>query len=205
MEYIMTNVASLNDLLNLSRKDYDDTAKAEKSRIAFIDKLIAEGFTASNIGGQKKGSNVDPKWRKAALVIAAGTIKIKGKRLSDADLKKVASEEVSNKVLLAGIPKGTMKDTVTWLGNASSYVGKLKNDLEKREAEKLAEKAGTPAGTPRTNKNAPKDVFLGYLQKAYNLTFKENTIPTKDLAEVQKHLRDTAKGVGGTLNAPKQK
>jgi hypothetical protein len=205
MEYNMTNVSSWTALLNLARSDYDTTAKAEKTRVAFIDGLIAAGFTSANTVPVKKGSNIDPMFRNSLLLICAGAIKIKGKRLSDADLKKVASEEVSNKVLLAGTPKGTMKDTVTWLGNASSYVGKLKNDLEKREAEKLAEKAGTPAGTPRTNKNAPKDVFLGYLQKAYNLTFKENTIPAKDLAEVQKHLRDTAKGVGGTLNAPKQK
>ena len=201
----MTTETSLNALLKHAREDYKATEDAAKKRMTFLDAMIGAGFTAANIGGQKKGSNVDPKWRKMALVIAAGTIKINGKRLDDADVAKIANEEVSNKVLLKGIPKGTMKDTVTWLGNASSYVGKIKNDLEKREAEKLAEELGKPAGTPRTNKNAPKDVFLGYLQKAYNLTFKENTIPAKDLAEVQKHLRDTAKGVGGTLNAPKQK
>jgi len=201
----MTTEITFADLLDFARADYDATAKAEKSRTTLLDAMLGAGFTAANIGGQKKGSNVDPKWRKQALVMAAGTIKINGKRLDDADLKKIADEGVSNKVLLKGTPKGTMKDTVTWLGNASSYLGKIKNGLEKREAEKLAEKLGKPAGTPRTNKNAPKDVFLGYLQKAYNLTFKENTIPAKDLAEVQKHLRDTAKGVGGTLNAPKQK
>lgn len=195
----MTNIQSWTALLNLARSDYDATAKAEKSRVAFIDGLIAAGFTSANTLPVKKGSNVDPMWRKSLLLICAGAIKIKGKRLSDADLKKVANEEVSNKVLLAGTPKGTMNGTVTWLGNASSYLGKVRKDLEAREGE-----AQDAAGTPRTP-STDADIILGYLQKAYTKTFKDDVNLKCDLAALQKEMREVAKVLGANLNAPQVK
>lgn len=195
----MTNQASIAALLNLARADYDATAKAEKSRLAFIDGLVAAGFTASNTLPVKKGSNVDPMWRKSLLLICAGAIKIKGKRLSDADLKKVANEEVSNKVLLAGTPKGTMNGTVTWLGNASSYLGKVRKDLEAREAE-----AQDVAGTPRTP-STDAEIILGYLQKAYTKTFKDDVNLKCDLGALQKEMREVAKVLGADLKAPQVK
>jgi len=199
MEYIMTNVSSWTALLNLARSDYDTTAKAEKTRVAFIDGLIAAGFTSANTLPVKKGSNVDPMWRKSLLLICAGAIKIKGKRLSDADLKRVADEEVSNKVLLAGTPKGTMNGTVTWLGNASSYLGKVRKDLEAREGE-----AQDVAGTPRTP-STDAEIILGYLQKAYTKTFKDDVNLKCDLAALQKEMREVAKVLGADLKAPQAK
>lgn len=195
----MTNQASIAALLNLARSDYDATAKAEKTRVAFIDGLIAAGFTSANTLPVKKGSNVDPMWRKSLLLICAGAIKIKGKRLSDADLKKVANEEVSNKVLLAGTPKGTIRDTVTWLGNASSYLGKVRKDLEAREGE-----AQDVAGTPRTP-STDAEIILGYLQKAYTKTFKDDVNLKCDLGALQKEMREVAKVLGADLKAPQAK
>jgi hypothetical protein len=199
MEYNMTTVSSWTALLDLSRKDFDDTAKAEKSRVAFIDGLIAAGFTAANTVPVKKGSNIDPMFRKSLMLICAGTIKIKGKRLSDADLKRVGDEEVSNKVLLAGTPKGTMNGTVTWLGNASSYLGKVRKDLEAREGE-----AQEVAGTPRTP-STDADIILGYLQKAYTKTFKDDVNLKCDLTALQKEMREVAKVLGADLKAPQAK
>jgi hypothetical protein len=191
MEYNMTTVSSLTDLLNLSRKDYDDTAKAEKSRIAFIDKLIADGFTSANTSPVKKGSNVDPKWRKSLMLICAGTIKIKGKRLSDADLGKFGDDAVSNKVLLAGTAKGNISGETTWKGNATSFLGKVRKDLEARA---MAGVAGTPR-TPSTD----TDIILGYLQKAYTKTFKDAVDLKCDLADLQKELRALGKALGAEL------
>lgn len=195
----MTNQINVTPLLNLARADYDTAAKAEKTRVAFIDGLISAGFTASNTLPVKKGSNVDPAWRKALLLICAGAIKIKGKRLSDADLKKVASDEVSNKVLLQGTPKGTMNGVTTWLGNASSYLGKVRKDLEAREAE-----AQDVAGTPRTP-SSDAEIILGYLQKAYTKTFKDDVNLKCDLGALQKEMREVAKVLGADLKAPQAK
>jgi hypothetical protein len=199
--YTMTNNIKLaiDALITLSRADYDATAKAEKTRGAFIDQLIAAGFTHANTVPAKKGSNVDPVWRKALTLICAGTIKIKGKRLSDTDLKKLADEEVSNKVLLQGTPKGTMNGVTTWLGNAASYIGKVRIDLEKREGE-----AQDVAGTPKTP-STDTEIILGYLQKAYTKTFKDDVNLKCDLSALQKEMREVAKVLGADLKTPQAK
>jgi hypothetical protein len=198
-------------LIALGRKALDDENRAEVSRLAFIDKLIADGFTSTNILPKKKlpaGFNGD--WmRPQLLLVGAATIKIKGKRLSDADLVRYADDAVSNKVLLSGTPKGTLRDEngktlTTWAGQADSWLGKVRLALIEREAQKLADELGDTAGTPRTPTGA-KDVVLGYLQKAYNKTFKDAEALSCDLDDAQKALRAAAKAFGGTLNAPKQK
>jgi hypothetical protein len=186
-------------LINMGRADYKATEDAALKRETFLQGLMSQGFTSANTAGAKKGSNIDPKWRKQALVICAGAIKINGKRLSDADLVRVADEEVSNKVILAGTPKGAMSETVTWLGNAASHLNKIRKDLAAMEDAKVAGVAGTPKMT-----KAKKEVFMDYVQKAYNLTFKEDA-PTKDAVTAQKLCRDLAKTVGGTLSTPTKK
>jgi len=195
----MTNTIKTTDLIVLARKDYDDAAKAEKTRAAFLDGLVAAGFTYDNTAPFKKGSNVDPVWRKALLLISSAAIKIKGRRLSDTDLKKVADEGVSNKVILSGTPKGTMNGVTTWLGNASSHMGKIRKALEVREGE-----GDDTAGTPRTP-TTDADIILGYLQKAYTKTFKADVALKCDLSALQKEMREVAKVMGGTLKAPTTK
>jgi hypothetical protein len=198
-------------LIALGRKALDDETRAEVSRLAFIDKLIADGFTSTNILPKKKlPAGFNGEWmRPQLLLVGAATIKIKGKRLSDADLVRYADDAVSNKVLLSGTPKGTMRDEtgktiVTWAGNAESWLGKVRLALIEREAQKLAEELGDVAGTPRPPTGA-KDVVLGYLQKCYNKTFKDAEALSCDLDEAQKTLRAAAKAFGGTLSTPKQK
>lgn len=198
-------------LIALGRKAIDDENRAEVSRLAFIDKLIADGFTSTNILPKKKlPAGFNGEWmRPQLLLVGAATIKIKGKRLSDADLVRYADDAVSNKVLLAGTPKGTLRDengktVVTWAGNADSWLSKVRLALIEREAQKRAEEQGEVAGTPRTP-TGPKDVVLGYLQKAYNKTFKDGEALSCDLDEAQKALRLAAKTFGGTLSTPKQK
>ena len=198
-------------LIALGRKALDDENRAAVSRLAFIDGLIGAGFTSTNIMPKKKlPAGFNGEWmRPQALLIGAASIKIKGKRLSDADLVRYADDSVSNKVLLSGTPKGTLLDdsgktVTTWAGNADSWLGKVRLALIERETQKLAEELGDVAGTPRPT-TGPKDVVLGYLQKAYNKTFKDGEALSCDLEEAQKALRATAKAFGGTLSTPKQK
>jgi hypothetical protein len=192
-------------LVAWSRTAADDETRASVSRTTFIDGLVQAGFTSKNILPKKKlpaGFNGD--WmRPQLLLVGAATIKIKGKRLSDADLVRYADDAVSNKVLLSGTPKGTMRDEngktiVTWAGQADSWLGKVAVSLAEREAAKVQ-----MPGTPKMTK-AKKDVFMDYVQKAYNLTFKEDA-PTKDAVAAQKLCRDLAKTVGGTLSTPTKK
>jgi hypothetical protein len=197
-----TEKAIIAALIAAGRKDVDNTDRAIKSRLALIDLLISSGFNTTNtLPKAKLPIGYNGEWKRDELeLIGAASIKINGRRLSDEDLEKFADEGVSNKVLLAGTPKGSMSRTVTWKGNTASWMGKIRDALEEREnATKVHE-----VGTLRTT-TGPKDVFLGYIQKAYAMTFKNNTLPAKDLAETQRILRDAAKSVGGTINDPAKK
>ena len=193
-------------LINAGRKAFDDGAKAEISRTAFIDLLWADGYRFANTAAftdkdRKAGkvSNENIMRRGNLTLIGAASIKIKGKRLSDADLKKFEDDGVSNKVILSGTAKGNISGETTWKGNATSWLGKVRKDLLEREnAEK--ETAGTPRA-PSTD----IDIILGYLQKAYTKTFKDDVNLPVDLLAFQKELRDVAKSLGATLKAPAKK
>jgi hypothetical protein len=191
-------------LVAMSRIAADDETRASVSRTTFIDGLVAAGFTSKNIVPKNKlPAGYNGEWMRGRLeLIGAATVKIGGKRMTEADLVKYADEGVSNKVLLSGTPKGTLrvdgKPVTTWAGNVSSWIGKVQVSLAEREAAKLQ-----MPGTPKMTK-AKKDVFMDYVQKAYNLTFKEDA-PTKDAAAAQKLCRDLAKTVGGTLSTPTKK
>lgn len=201
------NIAPIATLISFGRKAFDDGAKAEISRAAFIDGLIAAGFTYANTAAYSekdakagKVSNEVILHRGQLGLIGAASIKINGKRLSDDDLAKFADDTVSNKALLAGTPKGNVSGETTWKGNATSWLGKVRLDLQAREAAAKDDVAGTPR-TPSSD----KDIILGYLQKAYAKTFKDSVDLKCDLQDLQKELRSVAQTLGGTLKAPTQK
>lgn len=194
-------------LIAFGRKAFDDGAKAEVSRIALIDSLIAAGFTYANTAAYSdkdakagKVSNENIAHRGQLGLIAAASIRIKGKRLSDADLAKFGDDGVSNKMLLAGTPKGNVSGETTWKGNATSWLGKVRLDLEARENAAKDKVAGTPR-TPSSD----ADIILAYLQKAYTKTFKDSVDLKCDLQDLQKELRSVAQTLGGTLKMPAQK
>jgi hypothetical protein len=197
-------MSSIAALIAAGRKAFDDTAKAEVTRLAFLDGLVAAGFTYANTAAYTdkdvkagKVSNEVKVHRDQMLLISAAAIKIKGKRLSDADLGKFGDDAVSNKVLLAGTAKGNISGETTWKGNATSFLGKVRKDLEARA---MAGVAGTPR-TPSTD----ADIILGYLQKAYTKTFKDAVDLKCDLADLQKELRALGKALGAELKAPAKK
>lgn len=200
---IETPVASFADLIALGRKAYDDADRADKTRAALIDGLIAAGFTFANTAAytgkalrEGKVTNENKAMRDSLMFLGLATVKIKGRRLSDADLRKAVDDEVANKVMLAGTPKGTLNGVTTWRGNATSYISKIRADLEAREA------AGNDkAGNTRTAKS-DLDFVRDHLQTAYNRTFKADVAIKCDLDEVQRTMRDVAKVLGFTLKQP---
>jgi hypothetical protein len=124
--------------------------------------------------------------------------------MNDAEIAKYFNDEIGKVVLLAGTAKGPMRNEAgvtqqTWNSEIAAWVGKAIKSLAERAADSAAKAAGTP--------NAPKskkEVFLDYLQKAYNLTFKEDC-PCEDAEAAQKDLLALAKSaVNGTLSAPKR-
>lgn len=199
-----TNISTL---IAFGRRAFDDGAKAEVSRATFIDSLIAAGFTYANTVAYTdkdakagKVSNEIIAHRGQLGLIGAASIKIKGKRLSDAELAKFSDDGVSNKVLLAGTPKGNVSGETTWKGNATSWLGKVRKDLEERENAAKDDVAGTPR-VPSTD----TDILIGYLQKAYLKTFKADVNLKCDLQDLQKELRSVAQTLGGSLKTPTQK
>lgn len=201
MTKTMTSIAAL---IAAGRKAFDDDTKAKVTRLAFLDGLVAAGFTYANTAAYTdkdvkagKVSNEVKVHRDQMMLISAAAIKIKGKRLSDTDLGKFGDDAVSNKVLLAGTAKGNISGETTWKGNATSFLGKVRKDLEARE---MAGVAGTPR-TPSTD----ADIILGYLQKAYTKTFKDAVDLKCDLSDLQKELRAIGKRLGAELKAPAKK
>ena len=200
-----TNIAALANLIALARKDKDDTTKAEISRTAFIDGLIAEGFTAVNVLPKAKlpaGFNGEHMRRKLE-VIGIAAIKIKGKRLNDAEIAKYFNDEIGKVVLLAGTAKGSLRNEAgvtqqTWNSELAAWVGKAIKSL----AERAADNAAKAAGTPKPPK-AKREVYLDYLQKAFNMTFKEDN-PTDDAEAAQAALQALAKLEKATLKKPSQ-
>ena len=197
-------MTSITALIAAGRKAFDDKTKADVTRLTFIDGLVAVGFTYANTAAYTdkdvkagKVSNEVKVHRDQLLLISAASIKIKGKRLSDTDLAKFGDDAVSNKVLLAGTPKGSISGDTTWKGNASSFLNKVRKDLEAREM------AGV-AGTPRTD-STDTDIMLGYLQKMYTKTFKDALDLKCDLSILQKDLRAIGKALGAELKAPAKK
>lgn len=201
----MAMQSSILAIIAAGRKAFDKEGEAAVSRIAFIDAMVAAGFTYANTASYSeadlkagKVSNERKVFRDTALLICAGTIKINKKRLSEADLRKFADEAVSNKVLLNGTAKGNLSSGTSWKGNATSYLNKVRLDLKARE-----DAGGKAPSVEKTD----TDFQIDFLQKAYNRTFKENVkLPNGvDLAELQKLYRAVATKLGKTLATPKRK
>jgi len=198
-----TNMTALDTLITLARKDADDTTKAIVSRAAFIDGLIAAGFTAVNVLPKAKlpnGFNGEHMRRKLET-IGAAAIKIKGKRMNDAEIAKYFNDEIGKVVLLAGTAKGPMRNEAgvtqqTWNSEIAAWVGKAIKSL----AERAADSAAKADGAPKPPK-AKREVYLDYLQKAFNMTFKEDN-PTEDAEAAQAALQALAKLEKAPLKAP---
>jgi S-adenosylmethionine/arginine decarboxylase-like enzyme len=196
---------TLAQIVGLSRKAFDDGARADVSRLALIDGLIGAGYTFANTASftdkdvrEGKVTNENRTFRESLMWICAATVKIKGKRMTDADLQKFTDEGVSNKVMLSGTPKGNISKTVTWKGNATSHLGKIRNDLKAREEAK--DEASGKARVSKTD----TDFFKDHLQTAYTRTFKADVTIKADLEALQKAMRDVAKIAGFNLSQPQK-
>lgn len=198
-----TNINALDTLISLARRDADDGAKAIVSRTAFIDGLIKEGFTAINVLPKAKlpaGFNGEHMRRKLET-IGIAAIKIKGKRLNDSEIAKYFNDEIGKVVLLAGTAKGSLRNEAgvtqqTWNSELSAWVGKAIKSLAERAADGAAK---TDSAAKQTK--AKREVYLDYLQKAFNMTFKEDN-PTDDAEAAQAALQALAKLEKATLKAP---
>lgn len=194
------NVATL---IELARKDRDDTARAAQSRAHFIDGLIAAGFNSKNVLPKNKlpaGFNGDHMRRKLEE-IGAAAVKIKGKRMTETEIAKYFNDEIGKVVLLAGTAKGPMRNAEnktqqTWNSELAAWVGKVIKSLAEKEA--LAKDAA--AGTPSMTKTK-REVYIEYLQKAFNMTFKVDN-PTDDAEAAQTALQALAKLEKATLKKP---
>ena len=197
---------TINDIVKFARADVDKTLSATVARNALMDSLIAAGYTFENTASYTakdlrdgKVSNANVMYRNNMMYICAAAIKINGKRLSDADLQRFMDDEVSNKTMLAGYMKGNVSGERTWKGDATSHMGKLRNELKAR-----AEAASDANGKARMVKT-DTDAILASLQVAYNRTFKADVTIKADPAEVQKAMRAVATLLGATLAQPKAK
>lgn len=153
---IAAQLAAASDLIALARAERESDTEAKLSRNALIAALIKQGLTYENTAaytdkGVKEGKvsaqNIVNRDMLTMIALAAITANIGGEvvRLSDENIAIAMDKDVSNKKFLQGLPKGTINGETTWLGNASSYVGGLRNSI----AEAMGE-------APKTKKGAAK-------------------------------------------------
>jgi hypothetical protein len=153
---IAAQLAAASDLIALARAERDGDAAAKLSRNTLIAALIKQGLTYENTAaytdkgvkaGKVSAQNIVNRDTLTMIALAAITANIGGEvvRLSDENIAIAMDKDVSNKKFLQGLPKGTINGETTWLGNASSYVGGLRNSI--------AEAMGA---TPKTKKGAAK-------------------------------------------------
>lgn len=204
----MANAINLNDLVTFARADVDKTQSAIVARAKLIDSMISAGYTFENTASytakelrEGKVSNANVMFRNNMFYFCAAAIKLNGKRLSDADLQRFMDDEVSNKTMLNGFMKGNVSGERTWKGDATSHMGKLRNDLKARED---AGKADDKASAAR-NVKTDTDAIMTGLQVIYNRTFKADVTIKSDPADVQKAMRAVATLLGATLAQPKGK
>lgn len=198
---------TLPEIIKAARADVDKAAGAALARTALMDQLVAAGYTFANTASYTakdlrdgKVSNEQVMFRGNMMYICAAAIKINGKRLSDADLQRFMDDEVSNKTVLSGFMKGNVSNERTWKGDATSHLGKLRNDLKAREE---AAKVGETGKAK--NVKTDTDFILDGLQSIYNRTFKADVTVKGELEEIQKAMRSVATAIGATLSKPKGK
>lgn len=202
-----TTINSLPEIIKAARADVDKAAGAALARTALIDQLVAAGYTFANTApytakdwrdGQV--SNEQVMFRGNMMYICAAAIKINGKRLSDTDLQRFMDDEVSNKTVLSGFMKGNVSNERTWKGDATSHLGKLRNELKAREDAAKVDETGKAK-----NVKTDTDFILDGLQSIYNRTFKADVTVKGELEEIQKAMRSVATAIGATLSKPKGK
>jgi hypothetical protein len=207
---IAAQLAAASDLIALARAERDSDAAAKLSRNALISALIEKGLTYENTAaytakGVKEGKvsaqNIVNRDILTMIALAAITANIGGEvvRLSDENIAIAMDKDVSNNKFLQGMPKGTINGETTWLGNASSYVGGLRNSI----AEAMGE-------APKTKKGAAKRkdmTRMGKLKEALQVAINLLEVEEEELDDISfevaprlaAYLRDGANRFGVEL------
>ena len=113
---------------------YDRGKQYEASKEKLSAALIKYGFTLENLRGTwttyRRGelTNVERSMFWDAMFVSLSSVKIKGKRLSEVEVREIMShfEAASrdNRKMYNGTPMGTIKNEVTWMGQATSFYTK---------------------------------------------------------------------------------
>jgi hypothetical protein len=207
---IAAQLAAASDLIALARAERLDDAKAKLSRNTLIQKLIDAGLTYENTAaytdkgvkaGKVSAQNIVNRDMLIMIALAAITANIGGEvvRLSDENIVLAMDKDISNRKFLQGMPKGTINGETTWLGNASSYVGGLRNSI--------AEAMGA---APKTKKGAAKRknmTRMGKLQAALQAAIALLEVEEEELDDISfevaprlaAYLRDGAARYGVKL------
>ena len=173
---IAAQLAAASDLIALARAEREGDAAAKLSRNALIAALIEKGLTYENTAaytdkgvkaGKVSAQNIVNRDMLTMIALAAITANIGGEvvRLSDENIAIAMDKDVSNKKFLQGMPKGTINGETTWLGNASSYVGGLRNSI----AEAMGAAPKTKKGAAKRNNKTRMGKLVAALQAAIAL------------------------------------
>jgi hypothetical protein len=173
---IAAQLAAASDLIALARADNTAKATAKLSRNALIAALIEKGFTYANTAkytekdvkeGKVSAQNIVNRDTLTLIALASisATIGDRVVRLSDEDIAVVLDKDVSNRKFVRGMPRGTISGETTWLGNASSYVGELRNSI----AEAMGEAPKTKKGAAKRNNKTRMGKLQAALQAAIAL------------------------------------
>jgi len=207
---IAAQLAAASDLIALARAERDGDAAAKLSRNALISALIEKGLTYENTAaytakGVKEGKvsaqNIVNRDMLTMIALAAITATIGDKvvRLSDDNIVLAMDKDISNKKFLQGLPKGTINGETTWLGNASSYVGGLRNSI----AEAMGAEPKTKKGAAKRKDLSRMGKLKAALQAAINLLEVEeeelDDISFEVAPRLAAYLRDGANRFGVEL------
>lgn len=168
----MTKFETLQNVVKTARSFVDADIKLIDAREKLAEQLTAHGFTEDNLRGTwttyRRGelTNVERSMFWDAMFVSLSSVKIKGKRLNEIEVREIMShfEAASrdNRKMYHGTPMGTIKDTVTWMGQATSFYTK---SIKKMVAEPNDKKERT---------KSPAEVLVA-----------------KKLAEIEKILQST--------------
>jgi hypothetical protein len=207
---IAAQLAAASDLIALARAERADDATAKLSRNTLIAALIKQGLTYENTAaytdkgvkaGKVSAQNIVNRDMLTMIALAAITANIGGEvvRLSDENIAIAMDKDVSNKKFLQGLPKGTINGETTWLGNASSYVGGLRNSI----AEAMGATPKTKKGAAKRNNKTRMGKLVAALQAAIALLEVEeeelDDISFEVAPRLAAYLRDGANRFGVEL------
>jgi hypothetical protein len=168
----MTKLETINNVVKTARSFVDADIKLGDARAKLAEQLTAHGFTEDNLRGTwttyRRGelTNVERSMFWDAMFVSLSSVKIKGKRLNEVEVREIMSSFEAaardNRKTYQGTPMGTIKDTVTWMGQATSFYTK---SIKKLVAEPKDKKERT---------KSPAEVLVA-----------------KKLAEIEKILQST--------------